>query len=273
LFVQQNYATPQTPQSQVSTAYVSTQTAGNANLLAIGWNDTTATLTNVSDSAGNSYQVAVDTFRGNGMSQAIYYATGINGGNNTVTVKFDQPAVYVDLRVTEYSGLASSNVFDTGTSATGNSSSASSGPATLTASNELLFGAGMTATSFTAAGAGFTNRVITSPDGDIVEDRVSDVPGPYNATAPLNSGAWVMQLAAFKVAIPVAPTLRIFITATNTVGLAWPAAASSFKLQKNSSLTTTNWGPVTNSTIPAGTEIQVIILPSASREFYRLKSP
>jgi Protein of unknown function (DUF4038)/Putative collagen-binding domain of a collagenase len=271
LFVQQNFATPQTPQSQVSIAYASAQTAGNANLLAVGWNDMTASLTNVSDAAGNNYHVAVGTFRGNGMSQAIYYASGISGGNNTVTVKFDQPAVYVDLRVTEYSDLASTNAFDAGASATGNSSSASSGPAMLTASNELLFGAGITATSFTAAGPGFANRVITTPDGDIVEDQLVTSPGPYSATAPLNSGAWVMQVAAFKVAGP--PVLRIFRTSTNTVGLAWPAAASGFGLQQNSSLAATNWMPVTNTIIPVDTENQVIVSPSATQQYYRLKYP
>ena len=76
-FVQQNYATPQTPQTTVSATYVSDQTAGDTNILAIGWNDTTSNLVSVSDSAGNAYQQAVATFRGNGMSQAIYVAPNI----------------------------------------------------------------------------------------------------------------------------------------------------------------------------------------------------
>src|SRR4029077_6968182 len=100
-------------------------------------------------------------FRGNGMSQAIYYATNIPAGNNTVTVTFNQPAVYVDLRVTEYTRLNPDHVFDAGASATGNSGTASSGPITTATTNELLFGAGMTAGGFTGPGAGFTQRVIT----------------------------------------------------------------------------------------------------------------
>jgi hypothetical protein len=51
------------------------------------------------------------------MSQAIYYATNIAGAN-TVTLTFDQPASYVDLRITEYSGLSPTNVFDAGSSDT-----------------------------------------------------------------------------------------------------------------------------------------------------------
>ena len=70
LFVQQQYAVPQSSQTQVSVAYPKAQTAGNANLLAIGWDDTNASISAVGDSAGNVYQAAVPTYRGNGMSQA-----------------------------------------------------------------------------------------------------------------------------------------------------------------------------------------------------------
>jgi chitodextrinase len=198
--VQQSYATPQTPQTVVSTTYADAQTAGDTDILAIGWNDATASITSVMDGAGNVYQPAVATFRGNGMSQAIYYASNIHAaspGGDQVTVTFNQAAVFVDLRITEYSGLRQTNPFDSGVSATGNSSLAATGTLATTGPSELLFAAGMTATSFTAPGPGFASRVITIPDGDIVEDAVAGSAGSYNATAPLASGAWVLQLAAF----------------------------------------------------------------------------
>ena len=199
-FVQQNYSTPQSPQSPVSVTYTGDQTAGNTNILAIGWNDTTASITSVGDSAGNVYQQAIATFRGNGMSQAIYYAANIHAasaGSNQVAVTFNQPAVYVDLRITEYSGLKSTTPFQAGVSATGNGSSASTGPLTTISSPELLFAAGMTGVSFTAPGSGYTSRVITVPDADIVEDAVAAAAGSYNATAPLSGGTWILQLGAF----------------------------------------------------------------------------
>jgi len=126
-FIQQAYSVPQTQQLSVSVSYPQSQAVGNANLLAIGWNDAVASITNVSDSASNIYQIAVPTFRGNGMSQAIYYCPNIKSGSNTVTAKFNQPAVFVDLRITEYSGLSKTNTFETGTSGTGNGTTASSG--------------------------------------------------------------------------------------------------------------------------------------------------
>jgi len=274
-FVQQNFSTPQTPQTQVSVAYASAQTAGNANIVAVGWNDTNAGIVSLADSAGNVYQTAIPVFRGNGLSQAIYYAENIKPGTNTVTVDFNEPATFVDLRVTEYSGLSPTNLFDAGVSGTGMGTSADSGPLTVTNVSDLLFGAGMTADTFTAAGGGFTLRVITSPDSDIVEDRLAVAIDNYSATAPLNSStAWLMQLAAFKPALPVSvPRLRILLTTTNTAVLAWPANSVSFRQQQNSSLSTTNWADMTNAAAPVGGESQVIVAPSASQEYYRLKYP
>jgi len=197
-FVQQNFTTPQSPQSAVSIAYASAQTAGNTNILAIGWNDTTAAITAVSDSAGNVYQQALATYRGNGMSQAIYSAANIHAAaSNQVSVTFDQAAAYVDLRITEYSGLQASTPFQAGVSATGVGSSAGTGSLTTTTASALLFAAGMTGATFSAPGTGYTSEVITVPDGDLVEDALAAAPGPYSAAASLSAGTWILQLAAF----------------------------------------------------------------------------
>ena len=201
-FVQQNYATPQTNQTQVSVTYTSAQVAGDTNILAIGWNNATSNITSVTDSAGNVYQLAVPTARGNGLSQAIYYAKNIKAaaaGTNTVTVTFNTATPFIDVRAMEYSGLDLVNPFDVGTSASGTGTSANSGSVTTTAAHELVFGAGMTAGGFSTAGSSFTTRIITSPDLDIAEDRFVTATGSYSATASLSgSAAWVMQVATFK---------------------------------------------------------------------------
>jgi chitodextrinase len=197
-FVQQGYATPQTPQSVVSATYPLPQASGDTNILAIGWNDTTANITSVVDGNGNLYQAAIPTFRGSGMSQAIYYASNVAAGTNQVTVGFDRAAVFVDLRVTEYSRIRSASPFDGGVSADGTGSIASTGPLSFPASSELLFAAGMTGAVFTGPGPGYTSRVITSPDGDIVEDAIAASAGSSTASAPLSGGTWILQLAAFR---------------------------------------------------------------------------
>jgi chitodextrinase len=200
-FVQQNYVTPQTPQSQVSVAYEGAQTAGNANILAIGWNDTTSSIVSVVDSAGNVYQPAGATARGSGLSQAIYCASNIaaaSAGGNHVTVTFNQPAVFVDLRITEYTRVRHASPFDGVVSANGNGNNASTGSLRAPAASELLFAAGMTGAVFNGPGPGFSSRVITAPDGDIVEDAIASSPGGYSASAPLSGGTWLLQLAAFR---------------------------------------------------------------------------
>jgi glucose/arabinose dehydrogenase len=201
-FVQANSATPQTNQTQVSVVYASPQVAGDTNILVVGWNNATSNVTSVTDTAGNVYQLAVPTVRGNGISQAIYYAKNIKSagaGTNSVTVTFNAATPYVDLRALEYSGLDLVNPFDVGASASGTSSSASTGAVTTSTAHELIFGAGTTAGGFTAAGSGFTTRVITTPDFDIAQDRFVTAAGGYSATASLaGSAAWVMQVAAFK---------------------------------------------------------------------------
>ena len=166
----------------------------------LGSNDTTSSITSVTDGAGNVYQQALATFRGNGLSQAIWYAANVAAApaGNQVAVTFDQAAVFVDLRITEYAGLRAAGAFDVGASASGNGSTASTPSITTTSSSDLLFAAGMTGAVFTAAGTGFTSRVITAPDGDIVEDGIASSPGSHSATAPLSGGTWLLQVAAFK---------------------------------------------------------------------------
>jgi len=199
-FVQVNAATPQTPSTSVAVTYAVAQTAGNLNIVAVGWDNTTSTVSSVSDSRGNAYAQAGTTVTGRGIRQAIYYAKNIAAGSNTVTVSFNQATPFVDVRILEYSGLDTASPLDVTAGAAGSGTSANSGAATTTAANELIFGAGYTVSTFTGAGAGFTSRIITSPDSDIAEDRIVTSTGSYSASAPNkgSSAAWIMQMAAFK---------------------------------------------------------------------------
>jgi len=82
-----------------------------------------------------------------------------------------------------------------------------------------------------------------------------------------------MQVAAFRPAmVPGQPTLRIFLTDTNTVVVAWPPATG-FMLQQNSDLATSSWGNVTNVVQSGGAEDYVVLQRSIGPQFYRLKHP
>jgi hypothetical protein len=198
-FVQVAAATPQTASSTVSVAYKVAQTAGDLNIVVVGWNDTTSVVNTPTDTQGNTYLLAVGPTTASGARQSIYYAKNIKGGGNTVTVTFNQAAAAVDVRVLEYKGLSQTSPLDVTAAAVGSSTTASSGSATTTSANELIFGADTIATGTPGPGAGFTTRIITSPDSDIAEDKIVSTTGSYSATAPVSpSGYWVMQMATFK---------------------------------------------------------------------------
>jgi PKD repeat protein len=201
-FVQIAAADPQSDQSSLSVTYSSAQTAGNTNVVAIGWNSATATITSVVDTKGNVYQPAAPVTRGTGLSQAVYYATNIAAAPtaaNAVTVTFSAAVPFPDIRVAEYAGVDPVNPVDKTASASGSSSTASSGNVTTTAARTLVFGAGMTTGAFTSAASGYTTRIITTPDADIVLDRIVTATGTYSAGANQSGSAnWVMQAVAFR---------------------------------------------------------------------------
>ena len=238
-FVQVNSVTPQTDQSAVTVTFLSAQTAGSTNVIAIGWNSAAGNVNSVTDSAGNLYQSATVLARGTGLSQTIWYAKNIvaaPAGSNTVTVTLSAAMPYVDVRALEYRGLDPADPVDRTTAASGSSLAANSGPVTTTFANTLIFGAGMTLGTFNAATGGATTRIITQPDADIAQDQIVSATGTYSATANLGSATnWLMQLVAFKAATTsppppdtTAPTQPTGLNATpssaSQIGLSWTAS-------------------------------------------------
>jgi hypothetical protein len=199
-FVQVNSNPTALNAASVSVTYTTPEIAGHLNVVVVGWSDTTSSVTSVVDDNTNTYRLA-GTTAGHGLSQAIYYAPNIVLPNNTsptITVTFNQTAGFPDVRILEYSGLSTTFPLDNWTGNTGISATADS-LATTTSSNDLILGAGTTGAAFTAPGTGFTTRIITTAFGDIVEDSNAALPaGSYNATATLNSGSWLMQVAGFS---------------------------------------------------------------------------
>jgi len=201
-FIQRNTATPTTNKTTQAVVFTAAQTAGNLNVVIIGWNDTTSHITSVTDTRGNTYQLAVGptTLAGLG-TQAIYYAANIgpSGANtNSVTVTFDAAVPYLDIRAAEYSGIDPVRPIDVVKAGTGSTATSDSGAVTTTNTNDLLVAGNYVLTMTSAAGTGYTNRVITS-EGNVLEDRIVTAAGSYNATAPLTSGAgWIMQMVAFR---------------------------------------------------------------------------
>src|SRR5262249_29899278 len=156
------------PQTMVNVKFNAGQIAGDLNVIVVGWNDSTATVSGVTDTSGNAYTRAVGpTVIGGVESQSIYYAKNIAAaaaGANTVTVKFSAAAVYPDIRILEYSGADRNNPVDVTAASSGNGGTSSSGAVTTTNPTDLLFGANIVQTLTSGPGSGFTSRLLTVPD-------------------------------------------------------------------------------------------------------------
>ncbi|MGH7298167.1 MAG: hypothetical protein ACRELB_24720, partial [Polyangiaceae bacterium] len=202
-FVQIAASSPSGMQTTVTAKFLQAQAAGDLVVVAIGWDDATSTVSTVTDSSGNGYALAIGSTRfGADLSQSIYYAKNVAAaaaGANSVKVTFVQAANVPDLRILEYSGLDPAAPLDATASGTGSSAGpATTSSVTTKAARELLFAAGMTSDLYSGAGAGFSDRLVTS-DGNLVEDRTVSATGSYAGSAPLNlPSEWVMQLVTFR---------------------------------------------------------------------------
>lgn len=121
---------------------------------------------------------------------------------------------------------------------------------------------------FTIDGGGGTSTGgVYSVSGTIGQPDAGHMSG---GNFTLDGGFWGIVAA---VQTPGSPLLRIVLTATNTVVVAWPFPSTTFSLQQNTAPNAGSWGPVTNVVNLVGSENQVIVAPPAGNHFYRLKSP
>jgi hypothetical protein len=113
----------------------------------------------------------------------------------------------------------------------------------------------------------------TSSNGQFT---VSGTIGQHDAGGPMTGGNYSLTGGFWSFLSVVqtvgSPTLRIFLTTSNTAVVAWPAPSTGFTLQMNTNLSTATWVG-TSAPIPVGSENQVIIAPPVGRQFFRLVHP
>ena len=283
-YVQGNAAVPQSAQASVTIPFTNAQAAGDLNVIAVGWNDGTATVSTVTDHSGNAYTRAVGpTVQSGVASQSIYYAKNIvaaAAGANVVTVTFSTAAKNPDIRILEYKGADLNNPVDVSAASSGNSTTSSSGSVTTTNARDLLFGANLVQTETAGPGTGFTSRLLTSPDEDIAEDEMVTSIGSYSATAPLRSGQWIMQMVACRtpsgvITPPTAPgNLTTTAASASQVNLSWTASTSNgvvanYVVQRCQGSGCTNFAQIA---APAGTSYNDTGLSANTSYNYRVQA-
>ena len=211
-----------------SLAFSNANGAGNLIVAYVVWGN--AGSATVSDSRQNTYQaVAPARTWGNGNSwrSQVFYAKNVAGGANTVSAQFSSSiSSFGLLYIHEYSGLDPVNPLDTTAAAAGTARAMNSGSATTSNANDLIFGAGASSDTVTAAGTGFTSRL--TDFGNRTEDKKVTSAGSYNATATHNGNRWVMHMVAFRTATDgdsAAPSVPAGLTAqagsSSAVDLSW----------------------------------------------------
>jgi len=169
----------------------------------VRFSTTSPAMVSLSDSLGNTYAEAVNQNQDtDGHQVAIWYASAIGAGPNTVTATFTAQNNHPFLAVYEYGGLAMTNPLDATASAQGTGTTASPGQATTTSPNELIFGgvgfpAASTAT--VTAGPDFTlERTSTGGSHAATEDRNVSASGAYSSDFTLSTSAnWSAVMATF----------------------------------------------------------------------------
>jgi len=171
--------------------------AGNLIVIYVAWSNTSAAT--ITDTKNNTYAAAAPATRWNNntWSSQVFYAKNVAAGTNTVRVTFGSAITsFGDLYIHEYSGMDKAAPLDVAAAAVGTGGAMNSGTATTTNASDLIFGAGASTSTVTAAGTGFTTR--RSNFGNRTEDKLVGSTGAYNATATQNGTAWVMHMVAFK---------------------------------------------------------------------------
>ena len=227
-----------------SVAFSSANTAGNLVVATVFWNNTGAVT--VVDSRGNAYaSVAPRRTWGSNWSEQTFFAKNVAAGPNTVTATFATSiAGWAIVYVHEYAGIDKLKPLDGTVGAIGSAAAMSSGSLTTTVAGDLLFAAGASTGSVTAAGAGWTTRSTVS--GNRTQDRTAAAPGPYSATATQNGSGWVMRMVAFRPESPdtTAPSIPTGLTAaaisTTQINLSWLASTDNvgvtgYKVYRNGS--------------------------------------
>jgi hypothetical protein len=181
----------------VTVHYPNAQLFRSLNVVFVCWINGNS-VASVTDGTGNTYTRAVGPSTNNGMNLSVYYACGVAAtATNTVTVTLMNTPTEADVRIVEYSGIAASGCYDTSATANGQAAAEASGAVTTNAAAELLLAGNCTFGHTTLADPTYTDRGIDG-FGDIVEDRIVSLAGPYAATATQDSqNDWVMSLLTF----------------------------------------------------------------------------
>jgi hypothetical protein len=233
--------------SSLSLSFPSSTMAGDVILVAFDY-DTNATASSVTDSQGNVFTAIGNQLTSPGGARSrVYSAKNIKGGTDTVTVNLSANSGYIELYLTEYTGVDQTNPIDAQAGASGSAGSVSSGNATTTVAGDVIYGYCVGDAACTV-GSGFAAR--STFQNNLIEDQLAGNGGTYAATASANNG-WTMQMVALKPASSTLGGVPVITSATTASGM----VGSAFSYQITATNTPTSYGA---TGLPAGLSVNSI---------------
>ena len=152
-------------------------------------------------------------------SNAVWYATGIKGGADTITANFASSTGFSLIYIHEYAGLAT-NPLDQVSSQIGTGTAVTSGSKTTLQANELIFGYASVDHCVMSGTSGFSVR--QTAGCNMSEDMIVSATGTYAATFTQNvSSGWSGLVATFKAASAISYVQSANnVSSTNSTGIA-----------------------------------------------------
>ena len=175
---------------------------GDVVIVALDWNNFVNTET-LTDSGANTYTTVVIETMNDPVGQLIAFAVNTSPTLASVTVTFDT-MTNAEFRVHEFSGVATSNTFDSGGSSEGMQPTGGTvlidGPIlSPTSANELMIEYENEDSGTATNGPGWT--LASGFNADVVEYMISTGPGPVQSTDELttvNGGYYTAMGAVFR---------------------------------------------------------------------------
>jgi hypothetical protein len=180
--------------STLSLSFLKSTVAGDLIFVAFDY-DTSSTPSSVTDSQNNVFTPVGNQLTSPGGTRSrVYYAKNIKGGADTVTVNLTANSGWIELYLTEYSGVDQTNPIDAQAGASGTAGAVSSGNVTTTVAGGVIYGY-CVGDSTCTVGSAFAAR--STFNNNLIEDMTAGNPGSYAATGTANNG-WTMQMVALK---------------------------------------------------------------------------
>lgn len=209
-----------------------TTTAGNTVIVGVIHHAFNATVSAV-DSQGNTYQVDEhmwDTVSAGVTILSSHTTAALTSGVDTITVNFTGSVNNTIMYAYEFSGLKASAYFDVGSTNHASGNSPTSGTATTTQADDLLFSiiGWNNSSASVSAGSGYTkldesDNYRSSTDSVLTEYQLVEATGTYAGTATLTgSPSYQAAFASYKAATAAAPvnTVAPVVSGTSHVGQA-----------------------------------------------------